>query len=691
MMPARFAVRNRFRWMLMAVLIVGFAGRTGWAEEVTLKRDTWGVPHVFADGLADGAYGLGYAQAEDRPEQIFANYRLAIGRMAEITGPDDIEEDMKKFVTKHAEVSRRRYHELPADVRAMCESYQAGVRAFLKKHPEKTPANALEMEPWMIPAVFRQIIFGWPLGRATHELGLRESFKPFSNEWSVRPERTADGAALLLIDPHIRWDGLFRFYEFRLHAGDLDASGFGPVGTPFVGLGHNAFLGWTCTTGGPDTTDIYVEETDPANPLRYRYDGQWREMTTETVRIAVKGQPDVVRTIERSHHGPILKREGNRAYAMACPYIEEIDVTTQFFRMMTARNLKEFDAAMSMNQLMEQNVMYADVEGNIRYVRTGRVPIRPTGFEPDKPMPGNTSKSEWLGIHPMKDLIQFLNPPTGYMQNCNIGPDMMARNLPLNFADYPSYVIGTNPGQTNSRGRRAVELLEAHPKMTLDQARAIALDVHADRCEVWQKALKEAAASVESAKPRKGVKPEDLRRALEILLAWDGLMDQRSTGASLYRTLRETARKNKLEATGAPDTMIDTFAEAVAWLQANHDSLEVPYGRIHRMRRGEKSWPVSGGDSGAGDQTLRAISSDLDGKFYFGRAGQNWVQLVQFVPGEVRSWSLTPFGQSDDPASPHYTDQAEKLFSPGKMKPTWFGKGELEGHVESTTTLNPEK
>lgn len=679
-------LNNLARLLALVLLLLCPLGHA-FSGEVTLKRDTWGVPHVFAGNLADGAYALGYAQAEDRVEQIFTNYRLGIGRIAEITGAEDIDEDLKKLVSKHAEVSRRRYGELPADVRSMCEAFQAGVRAWLKQHPEKTPANALEMEPWMIPALWRNVIFGWPLGRATRDLGARETFKPFSNEWSVRPERTADNAALLLIDPHVRWDGLFRFYEFRLHAGNLDASGFGAVGAPFVALGHNAFLGWTCTTGGPDTTDVYMLEIDPANPMRYRYDDQWREITTETVRIPVKGQPDAVRTIERCHYGPILKREGNRAYAMACPYIEENDVIPQFFRMMTARNLKEFDAAMSMNQLMEQNVMYADVEGNIRYIRTGRVPIRPAGYDPSKPLPGNTSKSEWLGIHPMKDLIQYLNPETGYMQNCNIGPDMMAKNLPLDFSKFPAYVYDTKPGQTNSRGRRAVELLEATPKMTIDQAHAIAMDIHADRCEEWQKSLKEAAAGVDMTKARKGVKPEDLRRAIEILTAWNGMMDQASTGASLYRALRETAQKHKLDAKSSPEDRIDSFAEAVAWLQNNHGSFEVPYGQIHRMRRGEKSWPVSGGDSGAGDQTLRAISSDLDGKFYYGRAGQNWVQLVQFKPGDVQSWSVTPYGQSDDPASPHFTDQAEKLFSPGKMKPTWFRSGELKGHVESTKVL----
>jgi acyl-homoserine lactone acylase PvdQ len=336
---------------------------------------------------------------------------------------------------------------------------------------------------------------------------------------------------------------------------------------------------------------------------------------------------------------------------------------------------------------MEQNVMYSDVEGNIRYVRTGRVPIRPKGYDFSKPVPGNTSKSEWLGIHPLKDLVQLLNPKTGYMQNCNIGPDTMARNLGLDLSAYPQYLYDTAPNTSNSRGRRAVELLEAHPKLTIDQAKAIAMDIHADRCEVWQTQIREAAGAVDLSKPRKGVEPKELRQAMDKLVIWDGMMDQKSVGATLYRALRTVAQERRLDEKSTAEARIDAFAEAVAWLKTNHGTFEVPYGEVHRVRRGGRSWPISGGDSGAGDQTLRAISSNNEGKTYTGRAGQNWVQIVQFKPGAVQSWSVTPYGQSDDPTSPHYTDQAEHLFSPGKMKPTWFRKGDLEGHVESTKVL----
>lgn len=686
MVPIRSQIVIRMglaSWILMTTMLA-FAGK---ANDVTIRRDRWGVPHIFAATLQDGAYGLGYAQAEDRLEQICDNYRLAAGRMAEVKGASWVEQDWQQRLAGHEAVCRRRYAELPTEVRASCEAYQEGVRAFLAEHPDKRLPKIEPMEPWMVPAVLRMLIFHWPVGQAMRELGLRDQTHFFSNQWAVRPERTANGAAMLLIDPHVPWDGPFRFYEFRMHAGGHDFSGFGPVGTPLFAVGHNAFLGWACTTGGPDTTDIYVEQIDPANPKRYRYDDGWREISGEQVTIAVKGAPAVVRTLEHSHHGPILLREGNKAFAMACPYLDQIDVVTELYRAMTARNLAEFDAALGMCQLMEQNVMYADVEGNIRYVRTGRVPIRPPGFDFLKPVPGNTSKSEWLGIHSMKDLVQVLNPPTGYLQNCNIGPDMMARGLRLDRSAYPSYIYHEGPGATNTRGRRAVELLEAHPKLTITEAMAIALDTHADGCEGWQSAIRRAVHGVDMTKRRKGVDPDTLKKAVETLLAWDGMMDQQSSGATLYRGLRVVAEEHHFRRDGSNEALIDALAETLAWLKTNYGTAEVAYGQVHRIRRGESSWPVSGGESGGGS-TLRAISSSLRGKTYLGHDGQNWTQLVEFRPGAVHSWSATPYGESDDPASPHYTDQAEKLFSPGRLKPTWFQPAELEGNVESSKVLH---
>jgi len=675
-------------WLLLATFC--------FAEKVTIYRDEWGVPHIYAQTEEGVAYGLGWAQAEDRLEQLLKNYRLAAGTMAEVFGEQWIEHDWQQRFVGHEEVSRRRYRELPAKIRAIIEAYQQGVKDYMKQHPEQVPAWAPKIEPWQVVALGRYIIFNWPMGRALAELQRRNevnlSFS--SNEWAVRPERTAEGCAMLLIDPHIPWDNEFRFYEFRAHGGALHVSGFGPLGAPLLGLGHNRYLGWAATTGGPDTTDIYVEEVHPNDPLQYRYEGKWRRMTVRKVRINVAGKPPVEREIHYTHHGAILLREGNRAYAVATPYMNEVGFVVQLYRMATARNLKEFQQAMAMNHFMEQNIMYADVEGNIFYVRTGRVPIRPKGYDFSKPVPGNTRATEWLGIHPMKDLVQLLNPPRGYMQNCNIGPDNMLVGSPLTADKYPEYIYGARPNENNSRGRRAVELLENSPRMTLAQAIAIALDTHADMAEPWREALAWAA---EQSTDKKMV--ANLQPAIRLLKRWDGFMNADSVGATLFRFWREAikrfsppidpeaVRARKPLGVEQAEALLRALAAAVEEIQKRYGRLEVPWGEIHRVRRGDRSWPVSGGETGGG-QTLRAVGSRMEAdNIFYGFTGQNWTQVVLFRKGAVESYSANPYGQSDHPDSPHYTDQAERLFSKRRLKPTWFEREWLEGHIESTTVL----
>jgi len=689
-----------YPFLLALVSAVVFLNCTA-AEEVRLYRDTWGVPHAVAQTEAGAAFGIGYAQAQDRLEQLLGNYREAEGTQAEAFGEEFIEQDFIRRIEQHRKVCRAKYDQLPADVRRALEAFQAGVKQYMADHPERVPAWAPELHPSQCVAVARYVIFRWPMGAAFGELGRRKevNFDFSSNEWAVRPERTADGAAMLCIDPHIGWEGVFRFYEMRLHGGRLDVSGFGPVGAPMIGLGHNRHLGWAFTTGGPDTTDIYAEQINPTNPKQYRYDGQWRDMRTEKEEIRVRQADGSVRTVLReidyTHHGPIALREGTVAYAVACPYFDQVDLPVQMFRMCLAANLEEFNAALGMCQMMEQNCMYADDQGNIQYVRTGRVPIRPAGYDWERPVAGNTSKTEWAGLHKMADLVHLLNPASGYMQNCNIGPDTMMRDCPIRASDYPRYIYGARPGETNSRGRRAVECLDANAHLTTEAAVAIINDTHADAAEAWQRAIAQAAEANRGEARVKALAP-----ALDLLAKWNGRMDKESAAASLYRMFHEQLRRlggqgrisREDVIAGKMDgkqqlALLEALGAAAEHLRKEYGRLEVPWGEIHRVGRGDKDFPCSGGESGSGT-TLRAVGERQAGKKIIGRSGQSCTQLVVFKKTGAVSWSATPWGQSDDPKSPHYSDQAEKLFSNSLLKPTWFNEADLQaGHVESRAVL----
>ena len=135
--------------------------------------------------------------------------------------------------------------------------------------------------------------------------------------------------------------------------------------------------------------------------------------------------------IEYTQHGPVVARKNGKAYVFRIPYFDEVGLADQTYKMVTARNLAEMKKALSMLQLMMQNVMIGTVDGDIYYVRNGRVPIRPAGFDYKRAMPGNTSKAEWQGIHKFEDLVQIQNPPQGYMQNCNVSPQFLMKDCPL--------------------------------------------------------------------------------------------------------------------------------------------------------------------------------------------------------------------------------------------------------------------
>jgi len=689
---------------LFILIVAAYCGSA--LAETTIYRDNWGVPHIYADTEEAALFALGYVQAEDRLEQLLKNYLHAEGRMASVFGEKFVEEDYRQRLLRHGEIARTRYGELDAQFRKLLEAFVAGIKSYMKEHPDNVPSWGFEPQPWQPVALGRFIIWGWPAGQALSDLGKRLPRPPAfgSNQWAVSPERSAEGCVITCIDPHVGWFDAFRWYEAHVHGGKFNCYGFAVLGTPAFGLGHNDYCSWACTTGGPDTADVYEEEINPDIPLQYRYDGQWRNIQVFPIEIEVKtenGKKTVTRKVERTHHGPIVLRQGNRAYAIKLAYEEEIGLAEQIYRQNTATTLEEFKAALAMNQLMPQNVMYGDVHGNIWYCRTGMVPIRQPGYEYTRPLPGYTSKTEWLGIHTIDDLVQILNPPQGFMQNCNISPDTMMPGSFLTGDRYPDYIWRGTYGGSNQRGRRAVELLRSDDSVTVEEAIEIALDTYIDDSDKWCRALNQAwQRQRDKYNPRNPGFP----RALEILLSWDGRAEVDRTGATLFCHWRRACRsslaipyrqinsRRPLPKHGQT-ALLSTLDKAVSYMKDKYGGIEVPWGDVMRIRRGKYDAPCpSGGPPGSGMSPLRAVGyngPDRNGRF-FGRSGQTCTTVVILrAPGKVESYSAVPFGQSDDPDSPHYFDQASELFSKKKLKPTYYNDLEaLKANLESKKELD---
>ncbi len=666
------------RFALLLVVCTALCG----AARVEILRDEYGVPHIFAPTADAAAFGSGYAQAEDRLEELLRNYRKAEGTMAEAFGKTWVFQDYRQRVWRHREIAEEHYHELDPKLRAICEAFQAGVKKFMRDHPEQVPAWAPKLEPWQIIALGRYIIWGWPEADAGGDLkriGIDPDPVAYhgSNEMLLAPWRTKMHAAMAVIDPHLTWYGEFRWYEMRIYGGELNFSGAAIAGLPFPVLGHNRYLSIAMTTGGPDTSDAYEEQVKDG---KYLYRGQWKPLDVQVEHIAVKdGKTQEVR-IEYTHHGPIVAHRNGKAYSLALPYFDQFRLLESDWKLDTARNLEEAKRALAGLQFMPQNIMIGTVDGDIYYVRNGRVPIRPGGCDPSRPMPG-TGECEWQGLHGFEELVQITNPRQGYMQNCNVSPFAMMKNSPLvpeEWAAHP-YIYNDVRRPPSQRAAMMVDLLDAARDVTPEQMMSAAFSPQVWHAELWQERIRMAA-------------PED--PLARLLAGWNRRSDADSRAALAFY-LFKTALGPAGREVDPPDSLTDQSVRAAldkTGARLNGDfGPDAVFGTLFRVGRvgAGRTWPVGGGTlNEAGMATPRAITFAKVGKEMVGHQGQSSTQIV-ILTRPPQSYMVLPLGESDHPESAHFDDQAEKLFSKSMAKPTYFdNRKELEKHVTAKQVLD---
>lgn len=690
------------------------------AGKTVIYRDTWGVPHIYAPTVEAGLYAMGWAQAYDRPTQLLENFAQAMGMTAKYQGPGAVQENMVVRMFDHYGVAKANMDKIRPEVRGHITAFVKGINDFYAAHPEDVPGwwGNRQVDDAMVVAFGRIFLYTWSIDDAFDELqraGIEPGYdetERASNQFAVGKSRSAEGAPILYIDPHLGWWGASRFWEFRIHAGDLHGSGFTLAGFPYIGLGHNADLAWAMTTGGPDTADVYELTLNPDNPRQYTYDGEWRDMTSREEIFEVAGEEPQTHTLWFSHHGPIVAMRAGKAYAAKTAYADAVQVNEAWYEFNFAKDYTGAVKAMATGMLFPQNVMVADTSGNIYYQRTGRVPRRPEGYDWSKPVDGSTSATEWLGFHPSSEHLQVVNPPQGYMQNCNIPPNAMMVDTPFRPEDMPYYLTRAKSGyDTNPRGARAVELLSADESVTAEEARAYGLDVQPFNIDRWIEVLRRAHEAAGSAYSSN----EDYVKGIEDMLTWDGKLERDSTAALKYFYWRQQLNDdhgretvapiaNRIDSLGsslgAPEQPVDleleeqqsaitSFAVAMGRLKEEMGSLDAVYGDKFRVGRDDQSWPVGGGaDGSVGTTTLRVVGYDREREDHtrWGRSGQTSTQIVVLTK-PIKSWTAPPIGQSDRPESPHYDDQAEKVFSPRTMKPTWWMPEDLAANIESREVL----
>ncbi len=550
----------------------------GLGARVEILRDAFGIPHIFAASLEDAQFALGFVHAQDRLWQMEMNRRIGSGRLAELLGPRALEAD--RFlrtlgVRRAAEANLERYDE---ETTRLLEAYAGGVNAFIDSGPVLPPEFWLlraSPEPWTsADTVVWTKMMAWDLGgnwrnellrlRMAKSLSLariEEFFAPYpgdaavklpelaakwgrtpfsvasqsaqengvrphlseggaSNSWVVSGDRTASGKPLLANDPHLGLSAPSLWYFAHLHAPGLEVIGASLPGVPGILLGRNERIAWGFTNTGPDVQDLYLEK-----------DGAKFTIIEDVIKV--RGAPDEKLRIRVSRHGPVISDVSRtaqeatppgHALAMAWTALAEDDLTVQAgARLQRAGNWTQFLAALRDFHAPQQNITYADVEGNIGFVAAGKVPVR----KPENalaglaPAPGWDRRYDWAGFIPFEELPRRYNPGSGAI---------VTANHKITPPGYPHHI--TSEWQPPYRARRIEELLAAVRSHGTPSFARMQLDT-------VSLAARELLPQLISTRPAS----QEGKAALDLLAAWDGTMAaERPEPLILVAWWRELAR-----------------------------------------------------------------------------------------------------------------------------------------------------
>ncbi len=664
-----------------------------------ILRDRYGVPHIYGQRDVDVAFGFGYAQAQDHLVSMLLNYRAAAGTASEVLGAGHLESDERALLWRIRSVAVERYGALPPETRDLIGAFVDGVNHYVDVYREGLPDWVAHVGGTDVVALSRWLVMLFAEQTGRPELA-QKGLAPFlraratSNMWVVGGSRTAAGNPVFVMDLHLPWEAPFQTYEAHLESREgLSVGGVTLFGLPVILAGHNRHIAWSLAANEADVFDLYELKLDPANPKRYVYEKEKRRMSTHRVRIRVK-EPLGVREVERellySHQGPIYKAVDDWAYAGRCSAEEIVNTIGQFYMINRARDPDEFQGALRMLELPMFHVLYGDVKGSMLYVYSARSPIRAEQFDWRSAVPGWVPETAWRGIMGYERLPRILNPRADFLQNCNVAPEFVTQNSGLSPTDFPPYM---GWGGLDDRGQRLLTWLSANRKVTLRQLKEMARDPYLIAAE-------ELKGYILGAYNRTWWKIYDpkglLALAVELLRGWDNraAVDSRSTllfavWKSRFDLLLSGALPEQLSQVPVLEKLaLEALRMAVEHMMTTYGRLDVPWGDVHVIERGDRQFPVGG--SAPGTQALHTTWSTPDEGGRFRVHGGSAFTMVVELADPLRSWSLLPFGNSEDPESANFRDQAA-MQETGELKRFRLDEEEINADLRSVVTVPLEQ
>jgi acyl-homoserine-lactone acylase len=658
---------------------------------ITIARDSFGVPHIFAPTDPEVAYGLAWAHAEDD----FATLQLVVlsgkAKLGTGLGKKGAEADYVINLLRIRKTVDEQWNTLSPDFLALIKGYVQGLNAYAKAHPKEVKykqAFPFDEKEYLTAVVFSTSLFCGVDNVLPQILGGEvatiPNFNPQgSNAFAMNSVKTTTGESFLAINAHQPQEGPVAFYEAHLQS----EQGWDMLGGLFPGgclifHGTNENLGWAHTVNYQDKIDVYQLEINPANKNQYKFDGQWINLEENKAKLHVKGVPVTIsKKIYWSKYGATAKTDKG-VFSMRVPATMDIKALQEWYRMNKAKNFTEFYKAVSMTSLPMFNIMYADRYDTIFYISNGKMPRR----NPDpkynwkSTLPGNTSATLWTEFKPIGELPQYVNPPSGYLFNTNHSPFLatdVKYNLDMKNADktdgYETY--------HNNRSQRVTELINGD-KVDYNTFKRIKFDQQLPKELKYTYGIDTMLSLNVNDYPA-------MKEVITNFQSWDRKAVANSKGAAVFLLVYDYVAK---KLAGTPARQL-TKAESIETYQHVHDYMMQYFGKtdlvlgdVQKLVRGNDARPAWG----LPDVLTAAYTEPYKDGMRKVVSGDAYICFVRYPKNGSLPIieSVNTFGASMHPDSPHYKDQMA-MFQNQQTKHMTLDKNEILRAAEKI--YHPEK
>jgi acyl-homoserine-lactone acylase len=713
-------------------------------SEAEILWDEFGIPHIYGPDLVTVVRGYGYAQMENHAELILQNIALARGRAAEYFGPgpnnQNVASDEQVITYGIPKRSEEWVGQSDLLQRKLIDSFVAGANEYADRHlntispafqrvlPVKA-ADTLALFQYTIHFNFMtyqsnvpKLMGNWSGEKPVFQAeDVRDKVRKASNGWSLAPAKTAHGNAILIGNPQLGWGntsvpglGIYQWMEANLVVGNpehprVNASGVTFIGSPFIGVGFNDYLGWTHTNNVIKNADLYELKLAGDG---YEFDGRVRPFDVHEFEIKIRQADGSFSTksvaVRASVHGPVVAQRADRALALRVAGLNSPNVVSQYWNMMLARHLPEFIRANSRLQMPFFNVVYADRDGHIMYLFGGRQPRRSGGtyVRWSGIIPGDTSTTLWTDTLKWRELPHTINPPGGFVQNSNDAPWFSSFPETIRRSHYPSYIA---PNEMEFRPQHGAIFLRSKTKFSAEEVTTGKMStrmIMADR--ILADLIAAARASGDA----------DASAAAAVLENWDRLSDAGSQGAVLferwYKLYIADSNSPKDDRWGAtypafrvefspmsplttpaglrnPAAAVPFLAQAARELQKQFGRLDIAWGDVYRVvlvdhdASYEKPIPLTNVPSAGSGEPFGAMrkvyyypSPEPNPKFAYD--GDTYVQVIEFTPKGAVAKALIGYGNASRPGSPHIADQVS-YYEQKQLRAVYRTRSEVEAHA----------